>query len=173
MYSRSILTAEVLCRHFAYNNRLDSAMVRLRTMPLYPNSIIIYTWTMQDKSFVCLLFYVPCENFSLIKRRHINDGEGSLSCYIRCDTGPRFLWSHPNARPSLVAFYDRQGLLRNFSHPDAHRRIKYDKQWPSAWVLAIFIFDHFYIIGVSHIQQVENKLFAPILNKQLVHLSDR
>lgn len=68
--------------------RLDSAMVRLRTMSPDPNPIVICM--MQDNSFVCLLFYFPCENISLIKRRHINDGKESLSCYIRCDTGPRF-----------------------------------------------------------------------------------
>ena len=28
--------------------------------------------------------------------------EGSLSCHACCDTGPRFLRSHPKGRPSLV-----------------------------------------------------------------------
>ena len=32
--------------------------------------------------------------------------EGSLSCHTCCDTGPRFLWSHPKELPSLAAYYD-------------------------------------------------------------------
>ena len=33
-----------------------------------------------------------------------------------CDTGPRFLWSHPKDRSNLVAFYDKHGVLRTYTY---------------------------------------------------------
>jgi hypothetical protein len=60
-----------------------------------------------------LMFYVLLKNFSLIwRRKHCRwraeacarrsgplSREGSLSCHTCCDTGPRFLRSHPKDRP--------------------------------------------------------------------------
>ena len=49
-----------------------------------------------------------------VHARHLRllSGEGSLSCHTNCNTGPRFLQSHPNGRPnSLVAITTRRGNL--------------------------------------------------------------
>ena len=44
----------------------------------------------------------------------------SSSCHTYCDTGPRFLRSHPKPRPHLVALYQNQGALRTYSNPGPH-----------------------------------------------------
>lgn len=45
--------------------------------------------------------------------------EGSLSCacHACCDIIPRFLRSRLKDRPSLVAFYNKQGVLKPYSKP--------------------------------------------------------
>ena len=69
----------------------------------------------------------PLENITLLERRHhcdeglqksglcsaptILNSDGSLSCHICCDMGPRFLRSRPRDRPKLVTFFDKQGVL--------------------------------------------------------------
>jgi hypothetical protein len=61
--------------------------------------------------FVCLLFYVPLKNFSLITSEGLQNlglypcssgpssREGSLSCHTYCDSGLKFFRSHPKDRP--------------------------------------------------------------------------
>jgi hypothetical protein len=65
--------------------------------------------------FVCLFAYSHTSNFSAIwwlsllpvtglqilacaRRSGPLSREGSLSCHTYCDTGPRFIWSHPKDR---------------------------------------------------------------------------
>lgn len=45
---------------------------------------------------------------------------GCLSCHTCCDFGPQF-FPPPNYRPSLVAFYDKEGmLLRTYPYLNSH-----------------------------------------------------
>jgi hypothetical protein len=44
--------------------------------------------------------------------------EGSLSCHICCDTGPRFFRSHPKDRPIQSPLATQEGMWRIYSNPD-------------------------------------------------------
>jgi hypothetical protein len=46
--------------------------------------------------------------------------EGSLSCHTYCDTGPRFIRSHPKDRPIQSPLTTRMGMQRIYSNPDPH-----------------------------------------------------
>ena len=66
-----------------------------------------------------LLFYVQpnCGDVTITGERLVNFAlssgplsmAGSLSCHTRCDTGPRFFWSHPNDRPNQTPLTTRKG----------------------------------------------------------------
>jgi hypothetical protein len=46
--------------------------------------------------------------------------EGSLSCYTCCNTGPRFLRSHPKGCPIQSPLTTHEGVWRIYSYPDPH-----------------------------------------------------
>jgi hypothetical protein len=46
--------------------------------------------------------------------------EGSLSCHICCDTGPRFFRSHLKDRPIQPPLSTHKGIWRIYSHQDPH-----------------------------------------------------
>ena len=86
------------------------------------------------------LFYVPLHNISLIimetsplpvkgyniqaNARHSGhlSREGCLLCHTCCDTGPRFLRSHPNDQPFQSPLTTRKGMQGTYSNPGPRDR---------------------------------------------------
>jgi hypothetical protein len=88
--------------------------------------------------YLLIIYCFTLKNFSLIWKRHhwwwrvgkyrpmlgakgLWAGiKGSLLCHTYCDTGPRFLRSHPKDRPIQSPLTTHKGMWRIYSYPDPH-----------------------------------------------------
>ena len=75
--------------------------------------------------------FTPADDLRSSRRHWPLTREGAFLSNTWCDRGPRFMRYHPKDRSISVAFYDKQGVLRIYTHSDAQGThlliISYDK----------------------------------------------